>query len=88
MMRRLPNKLDLGLALIHIRLVAKGEMREEAECEEDDPTPEGLWADDEDTIFVGKWLSAKRKREVLFHELIHAAIDLREHVGDTYETDF
>lgn len=61
-------------------------MREEAESEAGDPTPEGMWDDDLDTIFLGKWLSAKRKREVLFHELVHAVMDYREHVGATHET--
>jgi Zn-dependent peptidase ImmA (M78 family) len=61
-------------------------MRAEAECEADEPTPEGMWVDEDDTIYLGKWLSAKRKREVLFHELVHAVLDYREHVGDTHET--
>jgi len=85
-MRRLPSKIDLGLALLNVKLLTKKEMREEAECEDDDPTPEGMWCDEHDTVFLGRWLSAKRKREVLFHELVHAMIDFREHVGGAHET--
>lgn len=85
-MRRLPKRLDLGLAYVHVKSVTKAQMREEAECDEEDVTPEGLWSDEDDTIYLGKWLSAKRKREVLFHELTHAVLDYREHVGDCHET--
>lgn len=83
-MRRLPTKIDLGLEMVHVRVVGKAEMRLEADCEADEPTPEGLWDYGEDTVWVGRWLSAKRKREVLFHELVHAMIDYREH--GAYET--
>lgn len=85
-MTRLPHRLDLGLALINIKLLTRKEMRVEAECEEDEATPEGMWSDEHDTIYLGRWLSQKRKREVLFHELVHAMIDLREHVGGAHES--
>jgi Zn-dependent peptidase ImmA (M78 family) len=85
-MRRLPSKIDLGLELVHVKLVTKKEMREECDLEtEEDSTPEGVWDYDQDTIFIGRWLSPKRKREVLFHELVHAMIDYREH--GSYETE-
>jgi Zn-dependent peptidase ImmA (M78 family) len=84
-MRRLPSKIDLGLELVHVKLVTKAKMRDEADCDDDDPTPEGMWDYSEDTVYVGRWLSAKRKREVLFHELVHAMIDYREH--GSHETE-
>jgi Zn-dependent peptidase ImmA (M78 family) len=73
-----PGRVDLGFALIHIRLVDKKTMREEAECEPDESTPEGLWDTDADVVYVGKWLRNKRKREVLMHELAHACLDWRD----------
>jgi Zn-dependent peptidase ImmA (M78 family) len=76
--RILPTKIDLRFALIHVELVSRERMREEAECEDDEPTPEGLWDVDTDTVFVGKWLRSKRKREVMMHELAHACLDWRD----------
>lgn len=78
MSRILPKKVDFGITIIHIELVDRKKMREEAECEEDEYTPEGLWDTDRDTVFVGKWLRKKRKREVLMHELAHACLDWRD----------
>jgi Zn-dependent peptidase ImmA (M78 family) len=74
-MRRLPRKIDFGLAVIYLRQVGARAMREEADCENDDPTPDGLWDAEADTIYLLRTLSLKRKREVLFHELVHAAVD-------------
>jgi hypothetical protein len=74
-MKPLPRRIDFGLAVIHLRQVGVKEIREEADCEADDPTPDGLWDAAAETIFVLRRLSLKRKREVLFHELVHAAVD-------------
>lgn len=75
MAARLPRKIDFGIAIINIKLVSQKEMREAAECESEDFTPDGCWDADTDCIYILKKLSLKRKREVLFHELVHAAID-------------
>ena len=84
---RWPRKIRVGnFVEINVRYVVRSVMRDEAEVEEDEATPEGLWDDDVDTIYVGRWLSDKRKREVLLHELGHACWDYREHVGGTHET--
>ena len=77
-MRILPKKVDFGIAVAHVELVSKAKMRELAECEEDDYTPEGLFDGDIDTVFVGGWLRKRRKREVLMHELAHFCLDWRD----------
>lgn len=50
-------------------------MRDEAECQPDDPTPDGLWDSETRTIYVLRRLRKKRLRYVLIHEVLHAAID-------------
>ena len=77
-MKRIPRKIDLGIYTVRVVLVTKKVMREEGDAEDGDPTPEGLWDYDTDSVYIGRWLSAQRKREVLFHELTHAMIDYRE----------
>ncbi len=72
---RLPRKLDLGLAVVSVRLVTQAEMREASECEADETPPDGFWDPESDSILIGKWLPLKQKREVYFHELIHALND-------------
>jgi Zn-dependent peptidase ImmA (M78 family) len=72
---RLPKKIDFGIAVVHITQVGVGEMRDIADCEQDEPTPDGCWDAQSDSIYLLKKLSLKRKREVLFHELVHAAVD-------------
>jgi len=76
--RGFPTFIDLRFVKIIVEVVPRTRMREEGECEPDDITPEGLWDFDTDTIYVGKWLSAMRKRQVLLHELVHAALDWSE----------
>jgi Zn-dependent peptidase ImmA (M78 family) len=75
---RFPRQIDLFVTIVQVRLVDKKVMREEAECEDDDNTPEGFWDGDNDTVYVGKWLRKKRRREVLMHELAHACLDWRD----------
>ena len=55
-------------------------MREEAECEEKELTPEGLWDSDVDTIYILKNLSRHKKRYYLMHESIHACLDLMDSI--------
>lgn len=71
---RFPEKIDLGFTVIKVVLVNRKQMAAEAECEIGD-APDGLWDSEIDTIFIGRWLNAKRKRHVLFHELVHAGVD-------------
>lgn len=75
---KFPTKIDLFVQIIQVKLVDKKTMREEAECEDDDSTPEGLWDGDNETVYVGKWLRRKRRYEVLMHELAHACLDWRD----------
>lgn len=74
----IPSFIDLRFVRIEVKLVTRSEMREEAEAEDDESTPEGLWHGDTETVYIGKWLSSKRKREVLMHELAHACLDWRD----------
>ena len=77
-MKRIPRKIDRGIYTVKGVLVTKKVMREESDCEDGESTPEGLWDCDTDSVYIGRWLTAQRKREVLFHELTHAMIDYRE----------
>ncbi|HEY5959950.1 MAG TPA: hypothetical protein VIV60_25520 [Polyangiaceae bacterium] len=63
------------MALVPLKQVTVREMREASECEDDDPTPDGLWDADTETIYLLRKLSNKQKRVVLFHEVIHCAND-------------
>lgn len=74
-MRPLPRKVDFGIAVIHIHMVSVKEMKELAEVEDGEFVPDGCWDADTDGIYILRKLSAKRKREVLFHEMVHAAVD-------------
>lgn len=74
-MRRLPSRIDFGVAILNVRQLSVKDMRLEADCDEYDPTPDGLWDSEQDTIFMLRRLSQRKKREVLAHELIHAAVD-------------
>lgn len=75
MAARLPKKIDFGIAVIHIHQVTPAQMREICDAEFGEATPDGCWDADTDGIYLLKKLSQKRKREVLFHELVHAAVD-------------
>jgi hypothetical protein len=74
---RLPRKIDLGLAVISIRLVSQAEMRDASDA--DDPSespPDGFWDAESDSILIGRWIrSNKHKREIYFHEILHAIND-------------
>ncbi len=72
---RVPHRINLGLAEVRIKQVSVKDMRLEAECEDDDPTPDGLWDADNDRILVLRKLSSRRKGEVILHEIQHAVID-------------
>jgi hypothetical protein len=70
-----PNFVDLGFHRIYVDLISPEEMFEEADCEEDDYIPEGLWNSDIDTIFLLDNMSWKQTRYYLCHELVHAMLD-------------
>jgi len=73
---RLPRKIDLGLAVVHVRLVTQAEMREASEAEDDEEVPDGYWDPEADSILIGRWLKTnKHKREVYWHELLHVMND-------------
>lgn len=75
MSARLPKKIDFGIAVIHIQQVTPTQMRDEAEIEPDEMVPDGMWDANTDTIYILKKLPLSLKREVLFHEMVHAAMD-------------
>jgi Zn-dependent peptidase ImmA (M78 family) len=77
-MRGLPKSINLFVTEVHVKLMTKVQMREEAECEDDHTTPEGLYDGDVETIYIGRWLRRKRRREILMHELAHACLDWRD----------
>lgn len=72
---RLPRHVDLGVARIPVKVVSRKVMFDEADCDEDETPPDGLWSCEDETIYIGAWLPAKEKRIVLFHEIVHAAND-------------
>jgi len=78
MPRGLPKSINLFVTEVQVTLLNKTQMREEAECEEDHVTPEGLYDGDMETIYIGRWLRRKRRREILMHELAHACLDWRD----------
>jgi Zn-dependent peptidase ImmA (M78 family) len=87
--RPIPKTIDLGFHLIHVRMVSKKEVRAEEKEEGSSATwdgydrdiwelPGGWWEPEVDEICIGKWLTNAQKRYVLCHELVHAALDLRD----------
>jgi Zn-dependent peptidase ImmA (M78 family) len=70
-----PKHIDFGFHRIWINVVDEETMREEADCEEGDSTPEGLWNTDLNIIFLLKTLSWRQMRYYLMHELVHACLD-------------
>jgi Zn-dependent peptidase ImmA (M78 family) len=74
-MVRFPRRIDIGFARFPIKLLTKKQMRVEYDCEKDDVTPDGFWDQDEETIYIGRWLPLAKRREVLLHELVHACLD-------------
>jgi Zn-dependent peptidase ImmA (M78 family) len=79
--KALPRKIDLGFWIIDVKYVGERRIREEAECEDDDETPDGAWQTEHDTIYVLRTLSAARKRYTICHELVHAMIDIQDGIA-------
>lgn len=74
----LPKYIDFGFHKILVERISEEEMWEEAECEEGDMIPEGLWDTDTGTIFLLRNLNTSNARYYLMHEVIHAALDLMD----------
>jgi hypothetical protein len=79
----IPRKLNFGLATIDVRKVTRAEMREVCDLDPDDVEPEGAWVDEDDTIYLGAWLTGPRLRRVFWHEVKHCLVDLDWHSVDT-----
>jgi Zn-dependent peptidase ImmA (M78 family) len=75
MAARLPKKVDFGVAVINIVQCTPTQMADECDIDQGDSVPDGAWDADTDTIYILKRLPLQRKREVLFHEMVHAAVD-------------
>lgn len=77
----IPSQIDLGAFLLHIKMVGKREMIEESEWEPVDGVeiPHGLWDPEEETIYLGKWVSKQTQRWALLHEIGHAVLDFRDY---------
>jgi Zn-dependent peptidase ImmA (M78 family) len=76
----LPTYVDFGFHKVRVERINEKRMREEAECEEEEPTPEGLWLTDLDTIYILKTLNRASQRYYLMHEMVHAALDLMDNL--------
>lgn len=74
----LPECIDFGFHMVYIKEVGSEYMREEAECESDELTPEALWDTDHDMILILENLPTRKKRYYLMHELVHACLDLMD----------
>ena len=78
----IPSKVELGFHVVHVKLLTKGQMRDE--MDDDDPKAgadeviEGFWDVENDMIAIGKWLPKRKQRWVLLHEMGHACLDLRD----------
>jgi hypothetical protein len=79
----IPKYIDFGFHKILIQVIGTARMREEAECQEGEETPEGLWDTDIDTIFLLRGMSRKKQRYYLMHEAVHAALDLMDSIDRT-----
>ena len=73
--RRIPKSFRILGHVIRVRQVTPSELKK---IVEEDVALDGLWIDSEKTIYVDKNLSIFTKRQVLWHELQHAIVDLRE----------
>ena len=70
------KRIDLGFDMIEVSTLSDAEMRDEADCDSSEMTPDGLWIAETKTIYLRAGLSARAARKTLLHELGHAAWDL------------
>lgn len=82
-MKGIKRRIDLGPAVIRVEWVSEPTMRAETECDEGDPTPEGCWDDEGKRILLHVRLKKQPRyaRQILLHEIAHAAIDLYHEVS-------
>lgn len=80
--RGIKRKLDLGVQIVHVVWLTEAAMRDEAECDEDEDTPDGLWDDEGMRILLHKRLikTPRYARQIYLHEIGHAALDLYHRV--------
>lgn len=77
----IPSQIDLGSHLILVRIVGKKEMRDVTDHDDEQDlflVADGAWDAEQDTIFIGKWLTKQKQRWTLLHELQHACLDYRD----------
>ncbi len=73
---RLPRVVHLGLGYkIKVALVPQSFLRELADDDDEQQNYDGIWLDERKTIYIDKALRASDRREVYWHELIHALND-------------
>lgn len=77
---RLPRRVDLGLGyVVQVVLVPQAILQEIVGDEEgNNGALDGLWDPDKRIIYVDKRCSSKRRREVFWHELLHAINDIAD----------
>lgn len=78
--RGFKRRIDLGFASIKVEWVDERTMRLEAECDDDEETPDGMWVGVDETIYLKKGLSQRKSKQILLHELAHAMLDLYHEV--------
>lgn len=73
---KLPAQIELPFGYrIAVREVGEKELRDAAECEAGDDTPDGCWDSETRTIYVDRSLPRRRSRYILAHEFGHAFLD-------------
>lgn len=75
------NRIDLGFASVKIEWVDDRTMRLEAECDDDEETPDGMWVSVDGTVYLLKTQSVRKAQQILLHELAHAMLDLYHEVS-------
>lgn len=81
-MKGIKRTIDLGPAVIRVEWVDDVTMRAETECEEDETPPDGCWDGEQVRILLHMRLkkTPRYARQILLHEIAHAAIDLYHEV--------
>lgn len=77
---RLPRSVRLPFGyVVLVKIVSDAEMKDAADCDGGDDTPDGCWDVDTRTIFICRAAPLKRQKYVLGHELGHALWDWQHH---------
>lgn len=82
-MKGIKRRIDLGPAVVSVEWLSETEMRAEAECDEGEEAPDGLWDSERNRILLHVSLRKRPRyaRQILLHELIHACCDLYHEVS-------